>query len=39
MQLYKLPGGTQPVRQWKMWDDVPISPDRPEVTIKNLLLY
>ncbi|TFK90333.1 hypothetical protein K466DRAFT_543631 [Polyporus arcularius HHB13444] len=30
MQLYKLPGGTQPVRQWKIWDDVPITPDRPE---------
>ncbi|KAI0711184.1 FAD binding domain-containing protein [Cerioporus squamosus] len=29
-QLYKLPGGTEPVASWKMWDDVPISPDRPE---------
>ncbi|KAI0711180.1 FAD binding domain-containing protein [Cerioporus squamosus] len=30
MQLYKLPGGTEPVANWKILEDVPISPDRPE---------
>ncbi|RDX54604.1 hypothetical protein OH76DRAFT_1397960 [Lentinus brumalis] len=30
MQLYKLPGGTEPVGNWKLLDDVPVSPDRPE---------
>ncbi|KAI0698051.1 FAD binding domain-containing protein [Cerioporus squamosus] len=30
MQRYKLPGGTEPVAKWKILDDVPISPDRPE---------
>ncbi|RPD65610.1 hypothetical protein L226DRAFT_530850 [Lentinus tigrinus ALCF2SS1-7] len=30
MTLYKLPGGTEPVATWKVLEDVPISPDRPE---------
>ncbi|KAI0711179.1 FAD binding domain-containing protein [Cerioporus squamosus] len=30
MQMYKLPGGIEPVANWKIVDDVPISPDRPE---------
>ena len=31
MQLYKLPGGTEPVASWMMLEDPPITPDRPEV--------
>ncbi|RDX51467.1 hypothetical protein OH76DRAFT_1346666 [Lentinus brumalis] len=38
MQLYKLPGGTEPLGSWKLMDDVTISPDRPEVDHKNPLL-
>ncbi|RPD78983.1 hypothetical protein L226DRAFT_501441 [Lentinus tigrinus ALCF2SS1-7] len=30
MQLYKLPGGTEPVAKWKILEDPPLSPDRPE---------
>ncbi len=37
MQLYKLPGGTEPLGSWKLMDDVTISPDRPEVDHKNPL--
>ncbi|RPD54667.1 hypothetical protein L226DRAFT_509677 [Lentinus tigrinus ALCF2SS1-7] len=33
MQLYKLPGGTEPVARWKLMEDVPVSPDRPEDTL------
>lgn len=35
MQLYKLPGGTEPVKKWKLMEDVPITPDRPEVNTQN----
>ncbi|TFK91537.1 hypothetical protein K466DRAFT_541543 [Polyporus arcularius HHB13444] len=34
VQLYKLPGGTEPLGSWKLMDDVTISPDRPEVDHK-----
>ncbi|KAI0742772.1 FAD binding domain-containing protein [Daedaleopsis nitida] len=30
MQMYKLPGGTEPLRTWRIMEDLPVSPDRPE---------
>ncbi|KAI0711174.1 FAD binding domain-containing protein [Cerioporus squamosus] len=33
IQMYKLPGGTEVVAQWKLFEDMKLTPDRPEDTI------
>ena len=32
MQSYKLPGGTEPLRTWWMYEEFQRTPDRPEVS-------
>lgn len=32
VQVYKLPGGTEPVGSWMLLEKLPSSPDRPEVS-------
>ena len=31
VQMYKMPGGTEPVAKWKLYEDMKITADRPEV--------
>lgn len=37
MQAYKLPGGTEPVKQWDMYPKRQPLPDRPYVSLLNLV--
>ena len=31
VQMYKMPGGIEPVARWKVYEDMKLTADRPEV--------
>ncbi|CDO69064.1 hypothetical protein BN946_scf184992.g13 [Trametes cinnabarina] len=38
MRSYKLPGGTEPSRTWRLWEPIPPTPDRPILGNSKVLL-
>lgn len=39
VQMYKMPGGTEPVAKWKLYEDMKTTADRPEVDSDDLPHY